>query len=588
MRVARVQAFGLAIGVEGIGDLIVARFVQGTQVVPDFTDVRIEADSPRVCVESVTVLRDLVVEHTDGTPEGWVAQVTVDGLLERFVGRIEVASDHVHTAEIIPQVGVQRVDFDGLREVLQRHGQVLLERSTGVAVLGLAVLILAVLALVVLVLDDALVARLCLRVQAAQLLQDLGVVGIHLKNLLVRLLGARPVLLLLKHQTNLEPHVGLGERMRWVGQDVLEALQRARKLALVLVDDSETEVDLVGLVKVRVQVQHTHKRLFGVLQGAVSVVENANAVPQLGHVGVVQVVERPLVCGVSSLQVVHHQVAVAQEPPGVAVFRVERQGLLVELSRLQKMVSRPVDVGQARQGVWVVGVVAQRRVVQQNGLFQVAERLGQRANGQPRGGGGFKQHRQPLGRKLAGHLVGHLAGHLRGHLVGDLAGHLRRELVLRLCLRHGLCLRRMGHHVHLLLERERRRIERRLLHGHLDWQRHGVSEGNEKRLAGGMWQQYVAAALGRLIQQDKQKQSSTKDKACGRRTKKGAGENVRWKPDTFRRTAPAAGAKIRRADARKRRGKGPGTRIIWAFGVDMTGCVGIRGLQYCCRRFLYV
>lgn len=54
---------------------------QSTQVVPDFRNVRVQSNSSRVSVESITVLVDLVVEHTNRAPEGGVLSVTVDGLL---------------------------------------------------------------------------------------------------------------------------------------------------------------------------------------------------------------------------------------------------------------------------------------------------------------------------------------------------------------------------------------------------------------------------------------------------------------------------------------------------------------------------
>lgn len=165
----------------------------------------------------------MIVEHTDGAPERRVSRVTIDCLLEGFIGSIEVTSDHVNTAQVVPRVGIARVDLNRLREVLESNVEILLERLLALSTLTLFVW---------------RGRRLRLRVQAAQLLQNLGVVGIHLQHLLVGLLGAVPILLLLEHRANLEPHVWLGQWVRWVRQNVLEALQSGRKHALVLIDNA--------------------------------------------------------------------------------------------------------------------------------------------------------------------------------------------------------------------------------------------------------------------------------------------------------------------------------------------------------------
>lgn len=58
------------------------------------------------------------------------------------------------------------------------------------------------------------------------------------------------VSLLLKDMADLEPDVGVGKRVRRITQDTVEAVQTLSILALLLVNDTETEENLVGLVKV--------------------------------------------------------------------------------------------------------------------------------------------------------------------------------------------------------------------------------------------------------------------------------------------------------------------------------------------------
>lgn len=51
--------------------------------------------------------------------------------------------------------------------------------------------------------------------QPAQLLQDLGVIGISVQHALVGVLGTVKVLLLLMNMADLEPYIFLGQRRGW-------------------------------------------------------------------------------------------------------------------------------------------------------------------------------------------------------------------------------------------------------------------------------------------------------------------------------------------------------------------------------------
>lgn len=52
-------------------------------------------------------------------------------------------------------------------------------------------------------------------------------------------------------------------------------------LHLLLVDDAESKVDLICLVKARSHAHDLGKGFFGMVQRSVAIVEDANAVPQL-------------------------------------------------------------------------------------------------------------------------------------------------------------------------------------------------------------------------------------------------------------------------------------------------------------------
>lgn len=86
VRICRVQLGSPRIRIQCIGNLVVARLVQCSKVVPDFGNVGIEADGARIGVKRVAILVNLIVEDTNGAPKGWVARVAVDCLLVGFVG----------------------------------------------------------------------------------------------------------------------------------------------------------------------------------------------------------------------------------------------------------------------------------------------------------------------------------------------------------------------------------------------------------------------------------------------------------------------------------------------------------------------
>lgn len=62
-------------------------------------------------------------------------------------------------------------------------------------------------------------------VQPTELLKDLGMVGVALKYPSVCSLGSFEFLLLFINVTNLKPDIFFGQRSRWVGDNVFEALR---------------------------------------------------------------------------------------------------------------------------------------------------------------------------------------------------------------------------------------------------------------------------------------------------------------------------------------------------------------------------
>jgi hypothetical protein len=100
--IGRVKICGASVGVKRIGDLIVARFVQCAQIVPNLGDVGVQTDGTGVGIEGVTVLVDLVVEDTDRAPEGRVATVAIDCLLVGLVCLGVFLHRHVAATKKVP------------------------------------------------------------------------------------------------------------------------------------------------------------------------------------------------------------------------------------------------------------------------------------------------------------------------------------------------------------------------------------------------------------------------------------------------------------------------------------------------------
>lgn len=158
MDVCGIKIGSASIGVESIGNLVVAGFVQSTEIIPNFRDVRVQTDSPRVGVQGITVLVDLVVEYTDRAPEGRVPSIAVDGLLVGFVGLGVLGLRHIATAKQIPTLCVSVICANRLLKVFN----------------GLFL---------------ACIASALLVVQPAKLLQDLGMVGVTVQHSSVGGLG---------------------------------------------------------------------------------------------------------------------------------------------------------------------------------------------------------------------------------------------------------------------------------------------------------------------------------------------------------------------------------------------------------------
>jgi hypothetical protein len=101
-----VEISGPAVSIESIGNLVVARLIQGTQIIPDLGDVWVQANRTRVSIERIAVLVDLVIENTNRTPESGVTTIAVNRLLVGFVCLRVLRLRHIAATEKIPALSI--------------------------------------------------------------------------------------------------------------------------------------------------------------------------------------------------------------------------------------------------------------------------------------------------------------------------------------------------------------------------------------------------------------------------------------------------------------------------------------------------
>jgi hypothetical protein len=191
--IGRVEISRTLVRVQCVGSLIVARLVQGSQIVPDLWNVGVQTDSTRVRIKRISVLVDLVIQHSYAAPECGIAPVAVNSLLVRLVRLGVLLLGHVASSKEVPtlRVGLVRVYW-------------LLQIFNGLLLTG--------------------VVGALLVVQPSKLLENLRVVGIAFKHATVGALRSFELLLLLVDVTDLEPNILFRERTRGVGDYVFEAL----------------------------------------------------------------------------------------------------------------------------------------------------------------------------------------------------------------------------------------------------------------------------------------------------------------------------------------------------------------------------
>lgn len=120
-------------------------------------------------------------------------------------------------------------------------------------------------------------------------------VGITFKHSPVSAFCSFKLLLLLIDVPDLKPDVFFRQWSRRVGNNVFEAIQTLVELLLLFINYAKTEVDFIGLLERGLHTHHLREGFFGVFQRPVTIVKNAYSIPQLGFLGIRQMVEGLLI-----------------------------------------------------------------------------------------------------------------------------------------------------------------------------------------------------------------------------------------------------------------------------------------------------
>lgn len=218
-RVPRIQLRSSSVRINSVRNLVVATLVQTPEVKPNLRDIGVYTNSTRISVQGIPVLVDLEVKDTNGAPESGVAAITIHSLLIGLVCLVVFLTCHVGAAKEVPALGVVRISLETPGKIGNRGLLVLKRRSV-------------------------------LVVKPAKLLKDFSVVWIISHNPFVRHLGIHEIILLLMHVPDLEPDVRMGEGVWGALKNPLKAAETFLVLATLLINDAQSEQNLVGLVKV--------------------------------------------------------------------------------------------------------------------------------------------------------------------------------------------------------------------------------------------------------------------------------------------------------------------------------------------------
>lgn len=114
-------------------------------------------------------------------------------------------------------------------------------------------------------------------------------------------------------------HLGASQHKKQKHAAFHAYLQALGELLLLLVYNSQSEIDLICFFEPRLHSHDLGESLFCVLQATVSIIEDSYAIPQFGFLGIWQMIQSLLICRICLLEVVHHEIAMTQTGPDLTI-----------------------------------------------------------------------------------------------------------------------------------------------------------------------------------------------------------------------------------------------------------------------------
>lgn len=79
---------------------------QSAEIIPNLGNIWVQANGSRVRIESIPILVDLVIQHTNTAPKCWIPAITVNGLLISLVCLRILLLRHIAASQEIPALCV--------------------------------------------------------------------------------------------------------------------------------------------------------------------------------------------------------------------------------------------------------------------------------------------------------------------------------------------------------------------------------------------------------------------------------------------------------------------------------------------------
>lgn len=208
------------------------------------------------------------------------------------------------------------------------------------------------------------------------------------------------VLLLLIDVSNLEPNVHLAERMRRISQDLVKTFERLLVALKLLVNDAEPEINLIRLFEIGIHMKDARKGFFGMLEGAIAVVEDADAIPQLCVFLWMREMEEGVLIGlIGRLEFVLHKEAMAERAPDVTILVINLNCAIEILDGTWIILSTTANVGGRRERSPRSWVNSQSAFICLLCTFEIAHRLAGAADCEPDALGGINLALENIGER---------------------------------------------------------------------------------------------------------------------------------------------------------------------------------------------